>query len=232
MIRLPRDIVARQSTNRRLSQPRMFVPTCAPSSRACRNRCRIRDRARRWCPRSREDSFRGNANRPGRSCRRGPRRWQHAAVDGCRRQSGSGTPDRRWRPSGRSSPSFRRFEYSSIFAVTQFPPGHRAGTSARRSCRQMSMKCQGAVDLSSSRNSLSGRIRAASIAVAIAHLSADTPRMFATWLAAAGVRLSAAMTATILCPSGPHAHADTGQSRSAKTRFAIRTRRVNASRKL
>ena len=40
---------------------------------------------------------------------------------------------------------------------------------------------------------------------------------------AAGVRLSAAMTATILCPSAPHAHADTGQSRTANTTFAMQS---------
>src|ERR1017187_505214 len=119
--------------------------------------------------------------------------------------------------------SFKRFEYSSIFPVTQYPRGHRAGTSARWSCRQMSMKCHGLVKGSSSRNSKSGRIEAASIAVAIALLSADTPRMSATWLAAAGVRLSAAMIATILCPSNPQAHADTGQRRTANTTLAMQS---------
>src|SRR5271156_7234251 len=79
----------------------------------------------------------------------------------------------------------------------------------------MSMKCQGLVAGYSSRNSVSGRIEAASIADAIALLLGVTPRMVATWPAAAGVRLSAAMTATILCPSVPHAQAEAEQSRTA-----------------
>ena len=43
--------------------------------------------------------------------------------------------------------------------------------------------------------------------------------MSATWLAAAGVRLSAAITATILCPSGPHAHAAIGQSKKCENQI-------------
>src|SRR6266849_3264565 len=85
----------------------------------------------------------------------------------------------------------------------------------------MLMKCQGAVALSSSRNLESGMVEAVSIAFAIALLSADTTKMLATWLRAAGVRLSAAMTATILCPSYPHAHADTGRSATANTTLAM-----------
>ena len=45
-----------------------------------------------------------SANRPRRNCRPGPRRSRCAAVDGCRRRDGSGTPDHRQRPIGRSSP--------------------------------------------------------------------------------------------------------------------------------
>ncbi|MGA9724417.1 MAG: hypothetical protein WBQ86_18295, partial [Candidatus Binatus sp.] len=67
------------------------------------------------------------------------------------------------------------------------------------------------------------RIEAASIAAAIALLFVSTPRIPATWLAAAGVRLSAATTATILCPSNPQPHANTGQSRTANTKFATQT---------
>jgi hypothetical protein len=40
--------------------------------------------------------------------------------------------------------------------------------------------------------------------------------MFATWLCAAGVRLSAATTATILCPSFPHPQARTGTSKNTR----------------
>ena len=47
------------------------------------------------------------------------------------------------------------------------------------------------------------------------YLSVGTPRMFATWLCAAGVRLSAAMIATILCPSLPQPHAGPERKRTA-----------------
>src|SRR6202022_3887236 len=98
----------------------------------------------------------------------------------------------------------------------QLPRGHRADTSRRSSCRQMLMKCHGAVALSSSRNLESGMVEAVYIAFAIAVLSAGTPRIYATWPCAAGVRLSAAITATILCPSNPQAHADTGKTTTAR----------------
>src|SRR5882672_9208263 len=94
----------------------------------------------------------------------------------------------------------------------------------------MLMKCQGAVLLSFSRNLESGMVEAVSIAFAIALLSADTPRIFATWLCAAGVRLSAAMTATILCPSYPQAHADMGQSATANTTPAMQIADVRDDR--
>src|ERR1700730_11180956 len=62
-------------------------------------------------------------------------------------------------------------------------------------------------------------MEAASIAVATRLVG--TPRMFATWLCAAGVRLSAAMIATILCPSLPQPHAVSGHKIRAKLRFAV-----------
>ena len=62
---------------------------------------------------------------------------------------------------------------------------------------------------------------AASIAAVI--LSVGTPRMLATWLCAAGVRLSAAITAAISCPSSPHAHARTGISRTTRRIVRIST---------
>jgi len=65
------------------------------------------------------------------------------------------------------------------------------------------MKCQ-ARSIYLHRETRYRRIEAASIAIAI-DLYRRHARMSAIWLAAAGVRLSAAMTATILCPSGPHA---------------------------
>jgi hypothetical protein len=72
-------------------------------------------------------------------------------------------------------PLFQALRILVDFAVTQFPLGHRPGTSTRRSVRQMSMKCQAAVEGSSSRNSTS---EATSIAVAIVLRPACTPRMF------------------------------------------------------
>ena len=89
--------------------------------------------------------------------------------------------------------------------VRQLSAGHRGGTSIRRSIGQMSMNCRGLVEGSSLRNFESGQMEAASIAAAI--LSVETPRTLATWLCAAGITWAAAITATISCPSSPHAHA-------------------------
>jgi hypothetical protein len=61
--------------------------------------------------------------------------------------------------------------------VTQVPRGQRAGKSVSLSWRQMSMKCHDAVVLSSSRNSVSGRIDAAAIAFSIERVSAGRFRI-------------------------------------------------------
>ena len=75
-----------------------------------------------------------------------------------------------------------------------------------------------AVDLSSSRNSVSGRIDAAAIAFSTEPASAGTPRICATCDLAVGVRSSAAMTATISCPSANQAHAGRESSNNPKAR--------------
>ena len=107
------------------------------------------------------------------------------------------------------------------------PAGHRCATSTRESIKQMSIKCQGLVEGSFSRNSESGRMEAASIATAI--LFVGTPRILATWLCAAGVRLSAAITAAISCPSSPQAHARVGINKTTKRNLGISTDGIEGS---
>ena len=98
------------------------------------------------------------------------------------------------------SPSSRRFLYSSILAVTHAPSGHRADRSLLRSYRQMSMKCQAAVERSSSLNSVSGRTDAVAIAFSTEATSEAVPNIFATCSRALADKLSAAMTEMISCP--------------------------------
>ena len=71
--------------------------------------------------------------------------------------------------------------------------------------------------MSSSRNSVSGRIEAAAIAFSTEFVSAGPPRIFATCNFAAGVRSSAAITATISWPSANQAQAGWANSIAPKT---------------
>src|SRR5215469_1174756 len=83
------------------------------------------------------------------------------------------------------------------------------------------MKCHGRVVLSSSRNSVSGRIDAATIAFSTEPASVGTRRICATCDLAVGVKSSAAMTATIWCPSANQAQA--GYEKRSASKKANRT---------